>query len=256
MSTVWKGTLSFGLVNIPVKVSVAGRPSNIEFHTLHETCGSRIKQKIFCPSCNRDIERSETTKGYEYSKDRYVTVQEEELKAVQPESSQTLEIESIVSASEVDPMLFESSFYLEPETAGTKGYKLLYESLRQAGQYAIAKITKNNREHTIVIRPYGSCLAFHTLFYESEVRAAPSIGLDGVQVKPAELKLAGELLKAYVKPFHHGEYADNYQRAVGDLLTAKQEGHKVKTIAKKPPKKETGDLMSALNASIKLRKTA
>ena len=255
MASVWRGSISFGLVVIPVKASVAARPTGISFNLLH-TCGSRISMKTWCPECEAEIERSETTKGYEFTKGQYVLVSPEELNACAPASSRSMEIDRVVDAVEVDPLLFESSYYLEPEPAGRKGYKLLHAALVTEDKYALAKLTLSGREHVVVIRPYRDCLAFHTLFYEPEVRAIPNLGLEGLAVKPAELALAQQLLRANAAAFDHAAYADGYQQAVSDLLDAKQQGKKVKVMPKKPAASETGDLMAALQASLGKGKSA
>lgn len=249
MASVFKGVISLGLVTVPVKVSVAARPTGISFNMLH-TCGSRISMKTWCPQCAKEIERKDTVKGFEYSKDEFVTVTPAELDACAPESSRTMEITQCVDAADVDPMLFEASYYLEPEPAGLKGYTLLLEALTATRQYALATITMSSREHVIIIRPFRGVLAFHTMYYESEVRATPSIG--AVDLKPAELALAKQLLQVHSAEFEHSQFADGYTRAVEELLEAKQQGRKPKASARKPAQRETGDLMSALTASLKV----
>lgn len=251
MSTVYKGVLSFGLVTVPVKVSVAARPTGISFNMLH-TCGSRINQKTWCPQCEMEISRKDTVKGYEYSKGEYLTVEPEELAGCAPESSRTMEIRQCIPEHEVDALLFESSYYLEPEPAGVKGYKLLLDALTETRQYAIATITLNSREHVIVIRPYQGVLAFHTMYYQSEVRATPAISFGGVEIKPKELALAKQLLNMHAGEFDHSQYSDGYTRAVEELLGAKQQGHKPKAPPKKAAARATGDLMDALEKSVRI----
>jgi DNA end-binding protein Ku len=250
MATVFKGSISFGLVVIPVKVSPAARSEKISFNQLH-TCGSRINLVTKCPQCSMEVERKDLQKGYEYAKGSYIIVTDAELEACESESSRTLEIEHCVSADEVDPMLFDSSYYLEPEPAGVKGYKLLLEALKSKRQYAIARMTMSSREHVIIIRPFRGALAFHTMYFEAEVRAVPSMGLDAAQLKPGELALAQQLLSVYTSPFEHGSFSDGYQTAVAALLEAKQQGETVHTPPKEKPKSATVDLMSMLEASLK-----
>lgn len=255
-----KATIAFGLVSIPVKASPAARPARVSFNMLHDACKGRVNQKLYCASCNVDVERNTTLKGYEYAEGQYVVVTKEELDACEPESSKVFEIERTVSAEEVDPMLFESSYYLEPEPAGRKGYKLLLQALELENKYAIARATMNSREHVIVIRPYFGVLVFHTMFFQAEVRSAPSLGLEAIELKDAEVALARQLLQVEAGPFEHASYADGYQARVEDLLRAKQEGKVVAMPAKKAATKETGDLLAALTASLKdtekKRKTA
>ena len=250
MATIYKGVLSLGLVTIPVKVSVAARTTAISFNMLHKRCGSRITMKTWCPECDKEIERKDTDKGYEYSKGEYLTVTAEELADCAPESSRTIEIKQCVPACDVDPILFESSYYLEPEPSGVKGYKLLVEALTVTRQYAIASITMSGREHVIIIRPYQGVLAFHTMYYEAELRAVPSVPLNGVDIKPTELALAKQLLEVHSADFEHGNFADGYGQAVEQLLEAKQQGKKPKAVARKPARSAPGDLMEALAASL------
>jgi DNA end-binding protein Ku len=247
MASVWKGSISFGLVVIPVKVSVAARSAGISFNMLH-TCGSRINQKTFCPKCNKDIDRGDTMKGFEHKKGEYLTITAEELKNCEPESTRTMEIDRVVDAEDVDPMLFESSYYLEPEAAGRKGYKLLYEALTAEGKYAIARVTMSGREHIVIIRPYQGILAFHTMYFEAEVRAVPEIGT--VTINAKELQLARQLLSVNAADFDHSVYADRYTEQVEELITAKQQGKKVKVMPKRETVRETDDLMAALTASL------
>lgn len=246
----YKATIAFGLVNIPVKAEPAARPARISFNMLCGSCKGRLNQKLWCGSCESEVARGNTLKGYEYSEGRYLIVTKEELDACEPESSKVFEIETVVSAEEVDPLLFESSYFLQPEPAGRKGYKLLLEALQAEGSYAIARATMSGREHVIIIRPFYGVLAFHTMFFTGEVRATPSLGLDSIQVKDVELALARQLLQANAAPFEHAAYADGYREKVEQLLQAKQEGQPIPITVKKPAARETGDLLAALTASL------
>jgi DNA end-binding protein Ku len=252
MATTWKGMISFGLVNIPVKASPAARgDKGVSFNQIHGKCGGRIKQPKHCPHCERDVEFAELVKGYEVSEGTFVTVTDEELKACKPESDATMKIESFVPASEVDPMLFESSFYLEPEKAGKMAYKLLLEALEDCGRYGIASIVMGGqREHVAIIRPYRGYLAFHTMYYADEVRETPNIMLDDIKIKPQELALAQKLIEANAESFDHCQYFDHYTRAVEEMLEAKAQGKAPKAAPKKEAKADVLDLMSALSMSI------
>lgn len=252
----FKATIAFGLVNIPIKAEPAARPERVSFNMLCPICKARSKQKLWCESCDKELQRGETLKGYQYSEDRYVVVTKEELSACEPESSKVFEIEAVVSAHEVDPMLFESSYYLEPEPAGRKGYKMLLAALETEGNYAIARATMNNREHVIVMRPFNGVLAFHTMFFANEVRAVPALGLESIQVRDVELTLARQLLQANTVSFEHESYSDGYQNRVADLLQAKQEGQAIPITVKKPAARETGDLLAALTASLQGKQKA
>ena len=168
-----------------------------------------------------------------------------------------MEITAAVDAAEVDPILFETSYYLDPEPAGKRGYKLLHAALVKQNKAAVAKVTMHGREQVIIIRPYRDTLMFHTMYYRDEVREAPACGIDAVEIKPAELKLACQLLDAHAEPFKHGAYHDEYRAAVDGLIEAKRTKAPI-PISKGKAKKAVpqADIMDVLAASIKTRKRA
>ena len=165
-TTVWKGHLTFGLISIPVRMFAAARGERISFNQLHKECHSRLKQPLFCPVCNRNVERSEIVKGYEYEKDQYVLFSEEELDKIEPPSAHVMEILEFVKLNEMDPLYFDSSYYITPEDAGVKAYQLLMKAMEESGYGAIAKLTMHQREHIVIIRPgsRGHDVAHHVLF--------------------------------------------------------------------------------------------
>jgi len=162
-STVWKGHLTFGLISIPIRLFSAARGERISFNQLHSVCHSRVKQPLFCPTCNRMVERSEIVKGYEYEKDQYVLFSEEELDKIEPVSAHTMEILEFVRADEVDPLYLDASYYVNPEEAGLKAYQLLMKAMTDSGYAAIAKLTMHQREHIVIIRPGSKGLTLHTM---------------------------------------------------------------------------------------------
>ena len=166
-STVWKGHLTFGLVSFPVKLFTAARGESISFNQLHKTDNSRVKQVLYCAAENKPIERSEIVKGYEYEKDRYVVIEEEDIKRVAPSSAKVIEILEFVQSNEVDPLYFESSFYMAPDDAGEKPYALLYDTLKKTGYVGVAKVAMHNREHIVIFRPGNHGLLMHTMYYLS-----------------------------------------------------------------------------------------
>jgi DNA end-binding protein Ku len=258
MSTIAKMSISFGLVSIPIKISAAARGLRASFNLLHAECGHRIKQKTFCSHCEKEISRSDTVKGYEVEKDHFVTVTEQELDSLVPESSKVLEITAAVNASEIDPILFETSYYLEPEPAGRRGYKLLLTALEKEKKAAVAKVTMSGREQVIIIRPYRGLLMFHTMYYPDEVRSVPEFSLADIEVKPAELQLARQLLAVNTETFAHAKYKDEYLAAVEAMLEAKQSKQPIPISKGKSAKKTTAqpDILQVLAASIKGKKKA
>src|SRR5215469_8854362 len=164
-STVWKGHLTFGLVSFPVRLYSAARSESVSFNQLHKADGSRIKQVLYCQAEDKPIPRTEIVKGYEYEKDRYVVVEDEEIKKVAPKTAKVMEIQEFVKASDVDPVYLESSYYMAPEDGGEKPYTLLFEALRETGYYGIAKVAMHNREHVVILRPAQKGIMLHTMYY-------------------------------------------------------------------------------------------
>lgn len=249
-STVWKGYITFGLITIPVRLYAAARTERVGFNQIHEPCGSRIKQQTFCPRCDRTVERSELVKGYEVEKDRYVIVNDEEIKGIAPASSDNMEIVEFVKAEGIDPIYFDASYFMVPEDAGKKAYHLLLETMQKSGYSAVAKITMHQREYTVIVRPHADGLLLHTMFYPEEVREVPEFRRDeSVNVKPQEVALAEKLVEGLAADFDPSKYHDEYQGRLMQMLEAKREGQKVETIA---PKKRAPviDLMQALQKSL------
>jgi DNA end-binding protein Ku len=249
-STIWKGYITFGLISIPVRLFAAARTDRISFNMLHEVCSTRIKQQLYCPTCERVVERSEIIKGYEAEKDTYVTVTDEELKKVAPESSQSMEILEFVQLSEIDPLFFETSYYATPEEAGRRAYQLLLETMQKTGYAAMAKVAMHQREYTVVIRPREDGLTLHTIYYANEVRAIPEYGqTKNTEVKPQEIQLAEQLVKSLAAPFDPEKYEDAYQTRLAEMLEAKQAGKTVKE-TKTKRLAPVIDLMAALQKSL------
>jgi len=169
-SKVWSGMLNFGLISMPVCLFTAATEERVSFNQLHPACQGRIKQQLFCPSCNAVVARTDLVKGYEYEKGRYVTVTEAELAAVEPKSAKILELSAFVPAAQVDPIFFESSYYLAPLDRGQKPYALVLEAMRESSLVGIARIVRNGKEHVCVIRPHIQGLILHTLYWKDEVR--------------------------------------------------------------------------------------
>ena len=248
-STVWTGTLSLGLISIPVKLHAAARGETISFNMLHADCLGRVKMKTVCPSCDVEIGRDETLKGYEYAKDQYVVVSKEELEAIEPESSKLMEFSQFVKASEIDPMLYETSYFVSPGDGGLRGYHLMRKAMIISGRVGITQVTMHGREQLVVVRPYGAGLALHTMYYAAEVRSM-MFPADQLQASEKELKLAGQLIDSYATPFVHAAYKDTYVDSVKDLISAKLQGKQPAAPKKIPPKKTTTDLLEALEASL------
>ena len=249
-ATVWKGYITFGLITIPVRLFAAARNERVSFNQIHGVCGSRIKQQTVCPRCEKVVERSELVKGFEVEKDRYVIVNDEEIKGVAPESSDNMEILEFVKADGIDPIYFDSSYFMVPEEAGKKAYHLLLETMKKSGYSAIAKIAMHQREFTVVVRPHADGLLLHTMFYPEEVREVPEFRRDNsVNVKPQEVELAERLVEGLATDFDPSKYHDEYQGKLKEMIEAKREGQPVEETA---PRRRAPviDLMQALQKSL------
>jgi DNA end-binding protein Ku len=248
-TTVWKGHLTFGLISMPVRMTTAARGERISFNQLHKGCHSRLKQPLFCPVCNRNVERSEIVKGYEYEKDQYVLFNEDELDKIEPTSAKVMEILEFVKLDEMDPLYFDASYYLAPEDAGAKAYQLLMKAMKESGYGAIAKLTMHQREHIVIVRPGTQGMTLHTMFYSNEIRAAESVPSDKIEVKDQEKKLARQLIESLAAPFEPQKYRDEYQENVRTMIAAKLKGQEVTQVAQ-PHMAPVIDLMEALKKSL------
>ena len=249
MPATWKGSLSFGLVSIPIQLTPAARTERISFNQLHKVCHTRLKQPLFCPTCNRMVERSEVEKGYEYEKDQYLLFSEEEIERIEPESARIMEILEFVKLDEIDLLYFDSSYYAAPEAAGAKAYKLLQEAMLRTGYAGIAKVTMHNREYIVIIRARKNGLTLHTMFYTNEIRQAAESSTDKFEVREQERALATQLIESLAAPFEPEKYHDTYQEGLRTLIDAKAKGQEVIAIpaaAQAPPV----DLMAALKQSL------
>jgi len=253
-STVWKGHLTFGLISIPIRLFSAARGERISFNQLHSVCHSRVKQPLFCPQCNRMVERSEIVKGYEYEKDQYVLFNEAELDKIEPVSAHTMEILEFVRLEEVDPLYLDASYYVNPEEAGLKAYQLLMKAMTDTGYAAIAKLTMHQREHIVIIRPGSKGLTLHTMYYNSEVRAAEELPAGKVELREPEKKLAQQLIESLAAPFEPAKYHDEFQSNVRAMIDAKLKGQEITAVAQ-PQLAPVIDLMEALKKSIAEKQT-
>jgi DNA end-binding protein Ku len=249
-SSVWSGYLTFGLISMPVRLYSGARGERVSFHMLHRDDLTRIKQQLYCPHDDRVVERDEIVKGYEYRKGEYVVIEPEEIKKVEPKTAKSMEILEFVKADEVDPIYFESSYYLTAEEAGKRPYALLSRALEETGYFAIAKLTMHNREYTVFLRPYEGGMMLHTMYYEDEVRKMESMGTEGIELKEAEVKIAHQLIHALEGEFDPGKYHDEFQDNLKKMIKAKLEGQEVTAVEKPGKPAPVVDLMAALKQSL------
>jgi len=264
MASIRSGTITFGLVAIPVRVYVATHSAQLAFNLLHQGCGARIRQQlsgarirqqIYCPQCARVVERRELVKGYEFAKDRYVTFTDEELQALAAAASPAIEIHEFVPLARVDPLYFADGHYLGPDAGGEKAYHLLATAMRDRGRVAVAQEVRHGKEHLALLRPIAQGLVLHTLYYADEVRPFVAIGTASERPpRDPELRLAHRLIdQLSAEDFHPEAYQDAYRSRLHELVQQKVEGKDVTIIAPAPVGAPILDLMEALKASLTRR---
>ncbi|MDE3166485.1 MAG: Ku protein [Acidobacteriota bacterium] len=248
-ASVWKGHLTFGLVTIPVRLFSAARSETISFNLLHKDDHSRIRQVTYCQREDKPIARTETVKGYEYEKDRYVVIEDEEIKKVAPKTARVMEILEFVKAADVDPIYLESSYYVAPDEGGEKAYALLFTALKESGFYALAKVAMHNREHVIVLRPGAKGILSHTMYYQDEIRQVDEFRTDTTLVKDKELAMAKMLISSLEAEFEPQKYHDEYRSNLQRMIEAKIEG---KNVVETPAEHVAPviDIMEALKKSL------
>jgi DNA end-binding protein Ku len=249
-SSVWKGMISFGLVSIPIRMFAAARSKRTYLHQIHNQCNTRLKQPLFCPTCNRIVERSEVIKGYEYETGQYVLIDGDEIKKITPPSGKIMEIITFLNQVDVDPIYFDSSFVALPEEHAEKPYRLLLKALEDTGKMGVAKVTMHQRDYSIFIRARNNGLTLHTMYYQNEVAAVEGYGkVYDVKLKPEEIKLADQLVESLSAPFKPEAYKDEFQERLNQLIEAKLKGKTV-TAAPKSGRAPVIDIMEALKKSL------
>jgi DNA end-binding protein Ku len=249
------GTISFGLVSIPVKMYTAASSAAVSFNQLHVKCGSRIKQQTLCPACNEVVDRAGLAKGYEFAKDRYVRVGDEELKALEGEASKTIDIAEFVPLEKVDPVYFEKAYFLGPDKGGEKPYRLLADAMAKSSRVAVATFVMRGKESLVLIRPSGDGLMLHTMFFSDEVRSFAEIDKgEGARIRDGEMDLAQQLIDGLSNDdFKPESYQDTYRMRVLELIESKVDGKEITVAAPQAARAEVIDLMDALKESLAKR---
>ena len=246
------GQIAFGLVSIPVKLFSATEASEkISFNMLHKDCGSRVQQQLFCTKEERTIDRTEVVKGYEFSKGQYVLFSEEELKAMEEKSTQTIEISEFLPREAIDPIYFQKANYMAPDKGGERAYTLLAKALEQSGRWALAKYAARGKQYLVILRPVGKGLVMQQLFYPNEIRSMDELDLGEALVKDNELKMALQLTEmGATEEFHPENYRDEVADRVRGLIQKKVEGEEITSNDVEQPRAQVIDLMEALKASL------
>ncbi|GAB4322007.1 MAG: Ku protein [Dehalococcoidia bacterium] len=246
---IWKGTISFGMVSIPVRLFTATESKDISFRQLHADDFSPIRLVRWCPVDDRALENDEIVKGYEYAKDRYVIITDEDFEKLPVASKHTIELNAFVDAAEIDPSYYEKTYYLEPEEIAEKPYALLVRALADKNLVAVGKIAIRQKERLCALRVRDGLLILETLYYADEIRK-PDAGPPSVEVSDAELKMAHALIDMLREPFDPAKYRDEYREALLELIRARVEGEEVAAPEAPAAAKPAVDLMAALKASV------
>jgi DNA end-binding protein Ku len=250
--SIGNGTLSFGMVSIPIRMYSAGESSSaVSFNMLHDKCKSRLKQQYVCPKDNEIVTREHTVKGYEFAKDQYVSFTPEELKAMDEEAQKAIEITEFVPSTKVDPVYFDGAYYLGPDKGGEKAYKLINEAMKQTGRAALAKWAARGKQYLVLIRPVGNGLVMQQLLYKDEVRPISEVPIEEAELKDSELKLAVQLVEQIANDeFKPENYEDEVRKRYHEAIQRKVEGQEVITASEAPKSAQIIDLMEALKASL------
>ena len=251
-ASVWKGAITFGLLSIPIRLYPAARSERIPLHQIHRVCHTRLRQPLYCPTCNRIVERNEVIRGYEAEDGQYILIENDELKKITPRSARNMEILAFLKQSQIDPIYFDASYIALPEKDNEKPYVLLQKALEDTERVGIAKLAMHLREYTVFIRPRNHGLTVHTMYFANEIRSVEGYGkIDHeVKVRPQEIKLAEQLVESLAEDFDPRKYHDAYEENLKALIEAKKKG---KTIIEEPAPKRAPviDMMEALKRSVR-----
>ena len=251
--SIWGGAISFGLVNVPVKLFTAVRKKDVRFHQLHAPDGARINQKRVCSADGEEVAYEDIVKGYEIAKGQYVIIEPEELEALDPDSTHTIDIEDFVDLDQIDPLFFDASYYVLPDSRGEKAYRLLLEAMRDSGKVGIARVVMRTKQYLVAIRPVDEALVMSTMNFADEVVPQDELeGLPGTSsnVSDRELKMARQLIESLSGDFEPGKYEDTYREKVLELIEQKAEGKEVVAPPAAKAASPVVDLMAALEASL------
>src|SRR5437764_3024398 len=251
---IWSGAISFGLVNVPVKLYSATSPKTVRFHQLSGKTGARIRQKRVDPSTDEEVPYEDIVKGYEVTPERYVVIQPEELDALDPKATRTIDIEEFVDLEEIDPIYYDHSYYLAPSAGGAKAYRLLLEAMREAGKVGIGRVVIRSKQQLCALRPTGDVMTMSTMLFGDEVLPPDRIDeLEAVEEAEAtkrELTMAQQLIDSLSTEFDPGKYHDEYRERVLELIERKAAGEEIAVQPQAEEEAPAPDLMAALEASL------
>jgi DNA end-binding protein Ku len=250
-ASVWKGSIVLSLISIPIKLYAAARSERTYLHQIHKECNTRVRQPLFCPHCNRFVDRGEVVKGYEFDEGQYVLMEDKELKKIAAASSHNLEIVAFTKLKEIDPIFYDASYFCIPEESGKKAYQLLTKALEDTQTVGIGTLMMHQRDYTVFLRPYQHGLVLHTMYFANEIRQLPNYGvLEHVNMKPQEIKLTEQLIASLTEPFRPQQYHNEFQQRLKQLIEAKQQGKTVEIGSQGKRKAPVIDMMTALKKSL------
>ena len=254
---IWSGAISFGLVNIPVKLYSAVSPKGLAFHQLHDKDGVRIRMKRICPSDGEEVAYENIVKGFEVARDRYVIVTDEELEKFAAQATHTVDIQTFVDLDEIDPIYYDSTYYVAPDRGAGKPYRLLFEAMQRTGKVAVARVVLRTKEYLAALRPMGHALALSTMHFQDEVVSQddlPALPDDKTHVAPRELEMAEQLVTSLSSEFDPEKFKDEHRERLLAFLEKKAEGEHVVMQPSVPERAQVVDLVSALRASLEAAK--
>ena len=260
MQTVWKGAISFGLLNVPVKMGSATKKETIGFRQLHKECNTPINQKRYCAKCNKEVAYEDIVKGFEYEPGKFVLITNEELDELPIKSAKYMDIVDFIRIEEVDPVYFDKTYYLWPEKGGEKSYLILRDAMQQTGRVAVAKVSMREKEHLCLIRIIKDTLSVAMMFFQDEIRDNSELGIgqlsQTVSVRPEEMKMAIQLVENLTAEFTPEKYHDAYRDELLKLIRAKVEGKQiVEPETVEAPAGNVVDLMERLRQSVEATKS-
>ncbi|HZE05135.1 MAG TPA: Ku protein [Solirubrobacteraceae bacterium] len=251
---IWTGAISFGLVNVPIKMYTATSPKTVRFHQLSGKTGARIRQKRVDPSTGEEVAYEDIVKGYELTPDRYVLIGSEELEALDPKATKTIDIEEFVDLTDIDPIYYDHSYYLAPAAGGAKAYRLLLEAMRESGKVAIGRIVIRSKQQLCALRPTGQVIALSTMLFGDEVLAPDRLdeldAIDEAEATDRELTMAQQLISSLSADFDPGRFKDEYRERVLELIERKAAGEEIAVAPEAEEAAPAPDLMAALEASL------
>ncbi|MGE5417350.1 MAG: Ku protein [Acidobacteriota bacterium] len=252
MRPLWKGPLSFGLVNIPIKIYVATEKKDLKFRYLHKECMTPVQYEKRCPTCNKPIENSEIIYGYEYQKGRFVVLNDEDFASIPLDATKTVDILDFVDSKQVDPVFFDKSYFLEPSEGGSKAYLLLVKAMETTGKIAIARLVIRTKQNLAAVRVKDGTLMLQTMYYPDEVRSSAGLDLptESIKVHDKEIKMAVSLVESLSTDFELDKYHNEYRQALHEMIEAKAQGQTIEVAPTMAPSNVV-DLMEALKQSIK-----